>query len=152
MRNLILAAFVFISDQASKRIVELKVKPLQTISIIKNKFQITNVKNEGAAYGILKNKPKLLNFLSVCSIVSVLTLFVTLIKHSKNSNIFKVCLALTMGGGLSNIYDRIKRGYVTDFIHIKPGPVFNIADVAVALGAIIFGFSVLFLKALDIEQ
>jgi lipoprotein signal peptidase len=43
-------------------------------------------------------------------------------------------LALTASGALGNIVDRISRGYVVDFIHVKGWPVFNVADIAVVLG------------------
>lgn len=44
-------------------------------------------------------------------------------------------LALVLSGALGNIVDRIVRGYVVDFIHVKGWPVFNVADIAVVVGA-----------------
>ena len=43
-------------------------------------------------------------------------------------------LALVLGGALGNIVDRLARGYVVDFIHVKGWPVFNVADIAVVVG------------------
>jgi signal peptidase II len=39
-----------------------------------------------------------------------------------------------LGGALGNMVDRIVRGYVVDFIHVKGWPIFNVADIAVVVG------------------
>jgi signal peptidase II len=46
----------------------------------------------------------------------------------------QVGFALIVGGGLGNIVDRLARGYVVDFIHVRGWPVFNVADIAVVVG------------------
>jgi len=46
-------------------------------------------------------------------------------------------IALVLSGALGNIVDRVVRGYVVDFIHVKGWPVFNVADIAVVAGAIL---------------
>jgi lipoprotein signal peptidase len=50
-------------------------------------------------------------------------------------------LALIFGGALGNIVDRIWRGYVVDFIHVKGWPVFNVADIAVVCGMLLMLFA-----------
>ncbi len=47
-------------------------------------------------------------------------------------------LALVVGGALGNVVDRVVRGYVIDFIHVKGWPVFNVADVAVVAGMALY--------------
>jgi signal peptidase II len=46
----------------------------------------------------------------------------------------QVGVALVVGGALGNLVDRVVRGYVVDFIHVHGWPVFNVADIAVAVG------------------
>ena len=45
-------------------------------------------------------------------------------------------LALILGGALGNLVDRIARGYVVDFIHVKGWPIFNVADMCITAAAI----------------
>jgi signal peptidase II len=50
-------------------------------------------------------------------------------------------LALVIGGALGNVVDRIARGYVVDFIHVKGWPIFNVADIAVVVGVGFFAIA-----------
>lgn len=64
-----------------------------------------------------------------------------LIKNYKNiSNLVKISITMVMSGGISNLIDRLFRGYVVDYIDINQifnYPVFNIADVCVVIGVIL---------------
>jgi signal peptidase II len=53
----------------------------------------------------------------------------------------QVGLALILGGALGNLVDRIARGYVVDFIHVKGWPVFNVADIAVVAGVMLIALA-----------
>ncbi len=53
----------------------------------------------------------------------------------------QVGLALILGGALGNLVDRIARGYVVDFIHVKGWPIFNVADIAVVAGMMLLGIA-----------
>ena len=55
-------------------------------------------------------------------------------------------LGLVLGGTIGNLIDRLRFGYVTDFISISIWPAFNLADSAVVAGAIMFAYSLLFLS------
>jgi signal peptidase II len=60
---------------------------------------------------------------------------------TKGSRLAQVGLAIALAGGLGNIVDRIFRGHVIDFIHVKGWPVFNVADIAVVVGMLLVGFA-----------
>lgn len=132
MQNLyfIIIIFIILLDQISKNIITAKVEYNKKIELIKNKFYITNVHNKGAAYGILKNKPKFLLFFNSSLIIIIFIFFVKLLKGNYN-NILKLATSFIIGGALGNIIDRIKKGYVRDFIFIKfkNAPIFNFADL-----------------------
>ncbi|MDF2521566.1 MAG: lipoprotein signal peptidase, partial [Clostridia bacterium] len=65
----------------------------------------------------------------------------------KQYKLIGICLALIFGGAIGNLIDRIRLGYVIDFIHFRffP-PVFNIADSAIVVGAIALSALIIFTK------
>nr|WP_272879138.1 signal peptidase II [Clostridium sp. Cult2] len=105
--------------------------------IIENFFQLCYVENLGAAFGILQNKK--IFFVIVTSIVIICIVFF-LVKNSHNINqLLKIGLVMLLGGAIGNLIDRIRLGYVVDFISFKLGkgydfPVFNIADIFIVSG------------------
>ena len=60
---------------------------------------------------------------------------------TKGSRLAQVGLAIALAGGLGNVADRVLRGSVVDFIHVKGWPVFNVADIAVVVGMLLVGFA-----------
>lgn len=112
-------------------------------------FHLTRVNNTGAAFGILKGAAPLL---IAISIVSVLILSAYLFRElfAKNCKTHSPGLshyawALVIGGALGNLYDRLRYGYVVDFLDFRVWPVFNIADSAICVG--VFFIFLGFLKA-----
>lgn len=59
-------------------------------------------------------------------------------------------LALVLGGALGNVMDRLRLGYVVDFVHLHWGdayfPAFNVADASITVGAVLLGFDILFAR------
>ena len=111
-----------------------------TKTIIPNVVEIKLTENKGGAFGVGQNS----TFSYIVTNVIVLGI---IIKFMTNGNKLidvktKVVLALVLAGGISNLIDRICRGYVLDFINIKNLPVFNLADLYVLIGWI--GFVVIF--------
>jgi signal peptidase II len=103
----------------------------QSLPLIKNIFHLTLVKNSGAAFGILPNQRP---FLIVIGLL-VLGLILYFIKKTPKSDYLMLSsLSLILGGSLSNLYDRIVRGYVIDFIDFRVWPVFNFSDVMIDAG------------------
>lgn len=111
-----------------------------TKTIIPNVVEIKLTENKDGAFGVGQNS----TFSYIVTNVIVLGI---IIKFMTNGNKLidiktKVVLALVLAGGISNLIDRICRGYVLDFINIKNLPVFNLADLYVLIGWI--GFVVIF--------
>jgi signal peptidase II len=100
-------------------------------------FHLTYVQNSGAAFGILQDATLAL---AVLSGVVALVIAVYLRRHASSLPALQLwALALILSGAIGNLIDRIRLGYVIDFIHFSvPGfdfPVFNIADACVVVGA-----------------
>ena len=101
-------------------------------------FEFLLVHNTGAAWGIFGDSTFALGVFSVCMCVAILAFFVWL---SKSVSSFEVVgLALVFAGGIGNAIDRFTLGYVVDFINVCfiQFPVFNIADIGVTCGVVIF--------------
>lgn len=103
------------------------------------------VKNTGAAFSILSDNTWLLSTISVIFVIAVL---IYRIVAKPQGVIFNIALVLFFAGALGNAIDRIAYGYVVDFISIKwfDFPVFNIADMAIVMGAVLAVIHVIFLE------
>ncbi|MGB2600489.1 MAG: signal peptidase II [Candidatus Omnitrophota bacterium] len=135
---------VFLLDQASKYFVMALIEQGQSVPVIKNLLHITLVYNTGAAFGMLKAQPRLFVIIAILAIILINYI---LLRRSFNLNIMeKVALCFILAGTLGNLADRLRLGYVVDFIDLRIWPVFNLADSFIAIGAVILAWS-LFLGA-----
>lgn len=129
---------IIIIDRIIKIVVESFLKLGVRNKIIKNFFYLTYVKNEGAAFSILDGQTLFLILLSIVA----LYLIYGFIKNEKNLN--KITIAgygLFIGGIIGNLIDRLFYGCVIDYLDFElfsnRFAIFNFADVAIVIGAII---------------
>ncbi len=140
---LFILIFVVI-DQIIKNTVVNNIALNQVIVLIRNFFNLTYVRNYGAGFSILQNATV---FLSLISIVACVVLFYYLIKTDKKDLVSKISYLLIISGAIGNLIDRLKLGYVIDFLDFKifgyDFPVFNIADCYITIGCFILIIKVL---------
>lgn len=129
-------------DQLTKFLITKNLFQNQSIPIIKGIFHITLVHNRGAAFGILKNQIPLF---IITSLFAIILIYFNL-KENKQSKSYSIVLSLILAGALGNLIDRLFFGYVIDFLDFRIWPVFNVADSAITIGAILLGWSILFKK------
>ena len=91
-------------------------------------------RNFGAAFGILQSQTFLFIGLTLVVIVSV---WVNRRRLPDYPRLFQIGLAIALGGALGNFSDRLRLGYVVDFIDLNFWPVFNIADMAIVSGVLL---------------
>lgn len=121
------------------------------VVVVPGFFDFSLVYNTGAAFGLLNEGGGWQNgfFIVVAVAVSVFIL-VSLYRLNKSELQTAMAFALILGGALGNIIDRIRHGYVIDFIHWFYGdwhwPTFNVADAAITIGAILLVLDVLGLR------
>ncbi len=110
--------------------------------VIKGFFYLTLVHNKGAAFGILKNQ--LLLFI-LSSIFAIILIYFNLKKsrNKKKRSFSDLALGLILSGAIGNLIDRLFLGYVVDFLDFRVWPVFNVADSAITVGAVLLGWSLL---------
>lgn len=138
----IIVSVILSLDQLSKFIVTSNVSYFQPVPVIKDFFYITLVHNRGAAFGILKNQTPLFIFTSVLAVI----LIILNLKGGKNRKSYNIFLGLILAGALGNLIDRVFFGYVIDFLDFRIWPVFNVADSAITIGAVLLAWSILFNK------
>ena len=140
---IILTIIFFLIDILSKSLIARFISFNESITIINNFFNITYVRNTGAAWSILNNNTIMI---TIISIVIIIFLIGYMYKNNKNSSKFeKVGYSLVLGGALGNLFDRLVYGYVIDFIDIYifnyDYPIFNLADTFIVIGVIILFIS-----------
>lgn len=127
-------------DQVSKIIVRQKVDYNENISLIKDHFTLTKVENTGAFLSMGDDLPEIVRF-SLLSLMPILVLgfgLYYLFTQKHMPILMQLGMCFLLGGGIGNIYDRLRFGSVTDFLHIDFGlfrtGVFNFADVSIMVG------------------
>ncbi len=130
----ILGAVIF-TDQATKYAASRRLLLGDSITIIPGLFNLAHSRNTGAVWGILQQQQGWLILLSI------IVLLLILIFHNRimcGGTAYRIATALMAGGIVGNLIDRIKHGWVTDFLdfHIASAhwPCFNIADAAICTG------------------
>jgi signal peptidase II len=140
----LITLLILIADFIAKRIADAKLYPRAPFEIIPGYLRLSYVHNSGVAFGFFDEiqsgwKPYVLGALAVIAIAIILVYSTRL---SGNRKLLHVALAITMGGILGNLIDRISYGYVVDFIefHLHETfhwPTFNIADSAISIGIVL---------------
>ena len=139
---LIIVSSVIFLDQFSKLIAVKSLQLNTPVILIKNFLYLTLVHNRGAAFGMLKDQ---LFFFIAISFLVILFIFIHL-KSKNNPFLLKVSLSLILSGAVGNLIDRLRFGYVIDFLDFRIWPVFNLADSALTIGALLLSWELLFNK------
>lgn len=119
-------------DQLVKWVIQTRLTPYQSIDLLWNGLvSITYAKNPGAAFSILQSYPVLLAIIAAAVFVLV---WLNRRQLSDYPRIIQIGVAVALGGALGNFIDRVRLGYVVDFMAVYIWPVFNVADVAIVCG------------------
>ena len=129
----IIALSVIILDQLTKFLVIKSMQLNDSIPIIKSIFHLTYIQNTGAAFGVLKG----LNiFLMIFSIAVIGIILYYYKKIPEKDRLAQALTALILGGLAGNLIDRVRLGYVVDFLDFRIWPAFNVADSCITVGVI----------------
>ena len=139
LRWLSLSAAVIALDQWSKHLVERALQMYATIYCLPV-FNIVRAHNRGAAFSMFDGASgwQRWAFSGLAAVVSV-SLVVWLTRLERRANLQGVSLALILAGAVGNVIDRLRLGYVVDFLQVHwqehSFPAFNVADSAITVGA-----------------
>ena len=147
MGLILIAVGACLIDLMAKKYVEARFEEGETRSFFEGKLRFRKVHNKGLALGFLKDKPAVVKRITAAAVLLfVIRLFRAV--RGKRNRVGKAGLALIIGGGLSNWYDRFHQGYVTDFINLNIKKLrflkkifFNLADCFIVIGALLVLFS-----------
>ena len=142
-KTFIIAIIILIIDQISKSLIEIYIPLNESLPIIKNFFSLTVVHNSGGAWSIFSKQTYLFIIFSIISLI-ILIKFMFSFKNNLRNNI---AFALTTGGIISNLADRLFLGYVRDFLDFTifnyDYPIFNIADISIVLGVLLLIYAIM---------
>lgn len=121
-------------DQLTKWLAVVYLQGEPSFPLWQDVLHFTFVKNEGAAFGMLKDHRWVF---MVFSTVAITGMLIYLFVIRPKSKLMQITLAMIIGGGIGNMIDRVALGYVVDFIDFTliDFAVFNVADCFVTVGA-----------------
>ena len=157
---LLLSLAILLADQFTKLAIQKRMSSFDTIPVISGILRIVHTENPGAAFGVLAEGNPILRSLVLIGVSAAVLIFVASALWSRRSTFKSLAnrlgLALILGGALGNLYDRILRGTVTDFVEVYHGtwsfPAFNVADSAITVGAILILADVLWPRRKPVQQ
>jgi signal peptidase II len=138
--DFVLVFLVYCLDQLTKFWIIETFQQGSSLPVISNILHITLVRNTGAAFGIFSNYPHLFTGASV--VAGGVVLFFLVWRRAFLSNMEITALCFVLGGTLGNLTDRLRVGYVIDFIDFRIWPVFNVADSFITIGALFLAWGI----------
>ena len=132
-------------DQITKYVAENNLYMKNDIDIIKNVLTLTYLRNNGSAFGMFSGKINAFLVLTVIIVVVITYIVIRMPVTKRYLPMYIVCTML-VSGAIGNFIDRVRLGYVRDFIYFKliNFPVFNVADCYVTISVAIFIVLILF--------
>ena len=138
----IIAFLIVLADQASKYLITLQYSMGGQLDLIPGVLRITYATNSGGAFSMFADHTLILAIVSAVVCVIIIVLMIAL----KKAALAKLALGFILGGAIGNLIDRFVMGYVVDmfeplFINFA---VFNVADIFITIGAVLFVIAVIF--------
>ena len=147
--HLLLMAAIVLLDQGTKALVVRSLALHEYVPLVDGLLSLSHVRNRGAAFGILSDweLPYQTVLLSALSLGALLAIALYFVKLPATARLPRVALALVLGGAVGNLLDRIRLGYVVDFVHVYwrhyQWPDFNVADSAITVGVTLLVLDIL---------
>ena len=132
-----LAFVVVVADQIAKVLVTRALAPGQSVDVVGDLVRIVFGQNSGALFGLFKDNAAMFGLVSI----GVVGLIVAYHARSAASPYLTVTLGFLLGGAIGNMIDRLRLGYVVDFVDVGIGHTrfytFNVADSAISLAILL---------------
>lgn len=145
--NRLLVVFVLFllvgCDHASKGVAKAALESDGARELVRGVVSLRYVENTDIAFNLLRWVPESIRFPGLVAVgaVAVGGLVWLLLRAPRHAGLPLLALVLVTAGAVGNYLDRIVRGYVVDFVHLKHWPVFNVADVYITAGYALFAWA-----------
>jgi signal peptidase II len=131
-----IAAVVFVLDQLTKALLVANLSPGERVSVVGDLVRLVFSQNSGALFGMFRENAALFGLVSL----GVVGLIVLYHGRSSRSLYLSIALGLLLGGAVGNLTDRLRLGYVVDFVDLGIGDfrwyTFNVADASISLAIV----------------
>lgn len=142
--SLLTVSFLVFLDRISKTFFSGLLSVGESLPVIPKVLHMTLVHNTGIAFGLFKNQGIVFIIVPIVAIVLlVYNIYYYKYNGEQLSRFYIVAFSLILAGAIGNLIDRICFGYVIDFIDFRVWPVFNLADSAITVGAVIIALKCL---------
>jgi len=148
---LLISILIVAADRLTKWLASTRIEVGNNLRVIPHVFAISHVENPGAAFSLFNDSssPERVRWLLlIFSLVAAVAVLIALVKLGRRVTATSVGLALILGGALGNAYDRLRFGYVIDFLEVHiihyHWPDFNVADSAIVAGGILLLYDAMF--------
>ena len=136
-----------IIDQITKIAVDRSMQLFDSIPVVTNFFNITYVRNRGAAFSFLSEASWRLPFFIGITLVAAIAILVAFHKLRNDQKLAQVSLAMIFSGAIGNLIDRVRLGEVIDFLdahwYRHHWPAFNVADSLICVGVFLLAVDML---------
>ena len=148
-RYIFISLIILVTDLISKALVVKHLPLYDKVDIIKGFFSLVHIRNTGAVWGLFSNASsawvsKAITVLSILALILVIYFF---LKLDKKCTLDLLGISFILGGALGNIINRVRLGYVIDFLdfYIKQWhwATFNVADSFITIGVIVLAVAIL---------
>jgi len=119
-----------VADQVTKHVVAGNLQLGDGVHVV-GPFMIRHVQNSGIAFGLFSNATAAVIVVTTVAIAWMLVYFA---RSGARHPVLPVALGLVIGGSISNLADRVRLGFVTDFLDFRYWPAFNLADSFIVIG------------------
>lgn len=126
----LVAAAALAADQITKHVVANALAPDRSVGL-GGPFSIEHVHNSGIAFGLFASRTSAVVVLTALAVGAMVVFFG---RSARRHRLLPVALGFVLGGSMSNLIDRVRLGYVTDFLHVRYWPAFNLADSFIVVG------------------
>lgn len=139
----LLLGTIIVLDQITKEILKRSLELHEYRPVVDGFLSLSHVRNRGAAFGLLADAglPYQGPVLAVVSLLALGAIAAYAWRLPAEARIPRLALAFILGGAIGNLVDRVRFGYVVDFIHVywnqHSWPDFNVADSAISTGVVL---------------
>ena len=141
----VLTIVVIICDQVTKYVVRETIPLYETFTEV-GVFSIVHGQNTGSAFGLFAG---FTNYLIIASLIGLALILYFFVKQASANLFVRIAVGLIVGGAVGNLIDRVKDGFVVDFISVGWWPAFNVADSAISIGMTVMVLFMIFGNKID---